>query len=131
MSRLLFPWVSVSQNNVAVIEKFGRYSRILPSGFNFKMPMFESVAYMHSLKEQVLDIKSQTAITKDNVKIKIDGVLYFRITDAFKASYAINDAINAMSLLAQTSMRSEIGLIDLDRTFEERDHLNVQIKSAL
>ena len=109
----------------------GRFTRVLESGLRFKIPILESVAYHHSLKEQVLDIDSQTAITKDNVKIKIDGVLYFKITEPKKASYSVNNPINAMSLLAQTSMRSEIGLLDLDRTFEERDHLNVNIKRAL
>lgn len=78
-----------------------------------------------------MDIDGQTAITKDNVKIKIDGVLYFRIYDAYKASYAVNDPINAIALLAQTSMRSEIGKMVLDRTFEERSSLNINIKKAL
>ena len=125
------PYVLVQQNNVCIIERMGRYTKTLTAGFKFKMPILDVVTYAHSLKEQVLDIESQTAITKDNVKIKIDGVLYFKITDAFKASYEVNDPIRAMSLLAQTSMRSEIGLLELDRTFEERDHLNVNIKKAL
>jgi len=93
--------------------------------------MIDEVSYHHSLKEQVLDIDNQTAITKDNVQIRIDGVLYFKILDPYKASYAINNPVKSLSLLAQTSMRSEIGKIMLDRTFEERDTLNVNIKAAL
>ena len=113
------------------MERFGRFSRALAPGLQFKLPFIDVVAYHHSMKEQILEIESQTAITKDNVKIKIDGVLYFKIVDAMKASYEISDPIHAISLLAQTSMRSEIGLLELDRTFEERDHLNVNIKRAL
>lgn len=79
----------------------------------------------------MLDIERQTAITKDNVKIEINGVLYYKVVDAYKASYNINAPIRAMTMLAQTSMRSEIGLLELDRTFQERDHLNVNIKAAL
>jgi regulator of protease activity HflC (stomatin/prohibitin superfamily) len=114
-----------------IIERFGRFVRTVQPGLQFKIPFAEAVAYHHSLKEQVLDIDSQTAITKDNVKIKIDGVLYFKITDPVKASYNVAQPIRAISLLAQTSMRSEIGLLDLDRTFEERDNLNINIKRSL
>lgn len=89
----------------------------MESGLQFKIPLFEAVAFHHSLKEQVLNVDSQTAITNDNVKIKIDGILYFKISDPTKASYEVANPIKALSLLAQTSMRSEIGKIDLDRTF--------------
>jgi regulator of protease activity HflC (stomatin/prohibitin superfamily) len=131
MNNKILPFVLVAQNNVAILERFGRFSRALAPGLQFKIPFVDVVAYHHTMKEQILEIESQTAITKDNVKIKIDGVLYFKITDAMKASYEISDPIYAISLLAQTSMRSEIGLLELDRTFEERDHLNVNIKRAL
>lgn len=126
-----YPFVLVKQQTAPVIEAFGKYSRVLTPGFNWKLPIIEEIAFKHSLKEQVLDIDSQTAITKDNVKIKIDGVLYFKVQDPYKASYTVSEPIKALSLLAQTSMRSEIGLLELDRTFEEREHLNMKIKSAL
>ncbi|CDW85053.1 stomatin 2 [Stylonychia lemnae] len=131
MSKIFMPFVLVPQQHIMIVERFGRYMRTLEPGFKFKLPLFESVAYHHSLKEQVLGIDSQTAITRDNVKIRIDGVMYFKITDPFKASYEVAQPIRALSLLAQTSMRSEIGKLDLDRTFEERESLNVNIKEAL
>ena len=121
----------VKQQSAPVMEMFGKYSRTLNPGFNWKLPVCETVAFYHSLKEQVLDIDSQTAITKDNVKIRIDGVLYFKIQDPQKASYEVAEPVKALSLLAQTSMRSEIGLLELDRTFEEREYLNTKIKAAL
>lgn len=121
----------VKQQTAPVMEVFGKYTRTLNPGLNFKIPVVEDVAFLHSLKEQVLDIDSQTAITKDNVKIKIDGVLYFKVQDPFKASYSVSEPIKALSLLAQTSMRSEIGLLELDRTFEEREYLNTKVKQAL
>ena len=129
--KLFMPFVLVPQQHVMLIERFGRFTRQLPPGLHFKLPMLEIVSYHHSLKEQVLPIDSQTAITKDNVKIRIDGVLYFKINDPYKASYEVSQPIRALSLLAQTSMRSEIGKIELDRTFEERETLNVEIKQAL
>jgi len=90
MAKLFSPFVLVPQQNVMVCERFGRFVRVMQPGFQFKWPLLEFVAYHHSLKEQVVSIDSQTAITKDNVKIKIDGVLYFKITDPVKASYEIN-----------------------------------------
>jgi len=125
------PFVLVPQQHVMILERFGRFVRVLEPGFKFKWPLLEAIAYHHSLKEQVLGIDSQTAITRDNVKVRIDGVLYFKINDPTKASYEVAQPIRALSLLAQTSMRSEIGKLDLDRTFEERESLNVNIKEAL
>ena len=90
----------VPQKHQLVVEKFGNYSRIMEAGLNFKIPFVETVAYNHSLKEQVLNVDQQYAITRDNVKIKIDGVLYFRIRDAYKASYSVTKPIQALSLLA-------------------------------
>mmetsp|Transcript_5539 Transcript_5539/g.9460 ORF Transcript_5539/g.9460 Transcript_5539/m.9460 type:complete len:153 (-) Transcript_5539:743-1201(-) len=124
-------FVLTHQQEAKILERFGRFYKTLPAGFTFKLPFIDEVAYHHSLKEQVIDIDQQTAITKDNVKIKIDGVLYFKINDPYKASYAVNNPIKAISLLAQTSMRSEIGKLVLDRTFEERDSLNHNIKRSL
>ena len=124
-------YVLTHENEAKIIERFGKFARTLKPGFNFKIPFIDEVSYHHSLKEQQINIDGQTAITKDNVKIKIDGVLYFKISDAYKASYAVNNPINALSLLAQTSMRSEIGKLVLDRTFEERNSLNSHIKLSL
>jgi regulator of protease activity HflC (stomatin/prohibitin superfamily) len=124
-------YVLTHQNEAKVLERFGKFRKILQPGFAFKFPLLDEVAYHHSLKEQVIDIGDQTAITRDNVKIKIDGVLYFKINDPYKASYAVNNPVNALSLLAQTSMRSEIGKLQLDKTFEERESLNTNIKLSL
>jgi regulator of protease activity HflC (stomatin/prohibitin superfamily) len=131
MSKLFSIFVLVPQQNVMILERFGRFVKVLEPGFQLKWPVIDFVSYHHSLKEQVLPIDSQTAITKDNVKNKIDGVLYFKITDPYKASYEVSHPIRALSLLAQTSMRSEIGRIDLDRTFLERESLNAHIKASL
>lgn len=131
MSKMFMPFVLVPQQNVMVMERFGRFIKMLEPGLRFKFPIIDLIAYHHSLKEQVIDIASQTAITRDNVKININGVLYFKITDPHKASYQIKQPIKALSLLAQTSMRSEIGRLDLDKTFEERENLNAHIKNAL
>lgn len=90
MAKMLSPFVLVPQQHLMVIERFGKFVRVLEPGFQFKLPFVELVAYHHSLKEQVLDVDSQTAITKDNVKIKIDGVMYFKITDPIKASYEVS-----------------------------------------
>ena len=131
MSKLFAPFVMVPQQNVMILERFGRFVKVLEPGLCFKVPIIDFISYHHSLKEQVLPVDSQTAITKDNVKVRIDGVLYFKITDPVKASYEVSYPIRAISLLAQTSMRSEIGRIDLDRTFLERESLNAHIKASL
>ncbi len=129
--KLFYPFLLVPQNHRIVLERFGRFLGIRESGLQFKIPFCDSVGYDFSLKEQVFNIESQSAITKDNVKIKIDGVLYCKIVDPYKAAYKVNDPFMALSLLAQTSMRSEIGKIDLDVTFKERNALNTKIKIAL
>ena len=117
----------VPQQQIWIVERFGKYSTSLSAGLNILIPFFDKVAYRHSLKERAVDIPSQAAITKDNVTLSIDGVLYIKITDAKQASYGITDPQYAISQLAQTTMRSEIGKITLDRTFEERDSLNANI----
>lgn len=121
----------VPQQSAWVIERMGRFSRVLPAGLNFIIPYIDNIAYRHSLKEIALDVPSQSAITKDNVTLTIDGVLYLKITDAKQASYGIADARYAVRQLAQTTMRSEIGKITMDKTFEERELLNVSIVQAI
>ncbi|GBF97665.1 hypothetical protein Rsub_09723 [Raphidocelis subcapitata] len=110
-----------------VIERFGRFHKVLGSGLHILIPGVDRIAYVFSLKELPIPIASQTAITKDNVTISIDGMLYVRVVDAFKASYGVDSALYAVSQLAQTTMRSELGRITLDKTFEEREALNAAI----
>jgi regulator of protease activity HflC (stomatin/prohibitin superfamily) len=109
----------------------GKFCKLLQSGINFKIPFLDYVAYQHSLKEFVVNVDSQNAITRDNVKLWIDGVLYYKITDPQKASYHISNPLQAIIFLAQTSMRSEIGKMELDRTFEEREKLNFSVRTQL
>jgi regulator of protease activity HflC (stomatin/prohibitin superfamily) len=117
----------VPQQQAYVIENLGKYSRTLRAGFHILIPFVERIAYKHSLKEMAVDIPEQVCITKDNVQVGVDGVLYMQILDARRASYGIQDYIFAISQLAQTTLRSEIGKIDLDRTFEERASINGNI----
>jgi regulator of protease activity HflC (stomatin/prohibitin superfamily) len=119
--------VVVPQQSAYVIEYLGKYSRTLQAGFHILVPFVERIAYRHSLKEQALDIPEQTCITKDNVQVGVDGVLYLRILDPQRTSYGITDYIFAIMQLAQTTLRSEIGKIDLDRTFEERGAINSNV----
>ena len=129
--KLLSPIVLVPQQHIYILERMGRFSRQLSPGFNFKLPLLDAVAFTHSLKEIIVHVDSQNAITKDNVKLRIDGVLYYKITDALKASYEIANPSRAINFLAQTSMRSEIGKMELDQTFKEREVINANIKAQL
>jgi len=114
----------VPQQQAFVIENLGKYSRTLRAGFHILVPFIERIAYRHSLKEMAIDIPEQVCITKDNVQVGVDGVLYMQILDPERASYGIQDYVFAITQLAQTTLRSEIGKIDLDRTFEERAMIN-------
>ena len=117
----------VPQQAVFVIERLGRYHGTLNAGFHFLVPFVDRVAYRHSLKERAVDIAQQVCITRDNVQISVDGVLYLQVIDPERASYGINDYVFAISQLAQTTLRSEVGKIDLDRTFEERATINMSV----
>lgn len=121
----------VPQRMQFVIERLGKYSRTLDAGFHILIPFLDRVSYRHSMKEKAVDVTSQTCITKDNIAVSVDGILYMQVVDARKASYGIEDYTNATSQLAQTALRSEIGKIDLDRTFEERDTINSQVVHVL
>jgi regulator of protease activity HflC (stomatin/prohibitin superfamily) len=123
--------VVVPQQNGYVVENLGRYSRTMRAGFHILIPFVERVAYRHSLKERAFDIPEQVCITKDNVQVGVDGVLYLQVLDPERASYGIHDYVFAISQLAQTTLRSEIGKIDLDRTFEERGAINANVVSEL
>ena len=121
----------VPQRVQFVIERLGKYSRTLDAGFHILIPFLDKVAYRHSMKEKAVDVTSQTCITKDNIAVSVDGILYMQVVDARKASYGIEDYTNATTQLAQTALRSEIGKIDLDRTFEERETINSQVVQVL
>lgn len=121
----------VPQQQAWIIEKLGRFDRVLQPGLNFIIPFIDRIAYKHSLKEDAVDVRSQSAITRDNVTLKIDGVLYVRIIDPKQASYGISDPYFAVTQLAQTTMRSEIGKMDMDKTFEERSTLNINIVNSI
>jgi regulator of protease activity HflC (stomatin/prohibitin superfamily) len=121
----------VPQQRAYVVENLGKYSRTLRAGFHILIPFIERVAYRHSLKEMAVDIPEQICITKDNVQVGVDGVLYLQILDPERASYGIQDYIFAIAQLAQTTLRSEIGKIDLDRTFEERAVINGNVVSEV
>lgn len=121
----------VPQQSAYVIQRLGKYHETLQPGINFIIPFFDSVAYKHSLKEAAMDIPEQVCITKDNVQVAVDGVVFLQVVDAMKASYGIANYKFAVIQLAQTTMRSEIGKIDLDKTFEERGNINAQIVAAI
>jgi regulator of protease activity HflC (stomatin/prohibitin superfamily) len=121
----------VPQQSAYVVESLGRYNRTLDAGFHIVVPFWERIAYRHNLKEQAMDIPEQVCITKDNVQVGVDGVLYMQVLDARLASYGITNYQFAIIQLAQTTLRSEIGKIDLDRTFEERATINSHVVSEL
>lgn len=121
----------VPQRSAFVVERLGKYSRTLQAGFHVLIPFLDRLAYKRSLKEEVLDIPSQVCITRDNVSVEIDGVIYLQVQDAKMSAYGIDDYYRAASQLAQTSLRSAIGKIDLDKTFEEREAINQQVVHAV
>jgi regulator of protease activity HflC (stomatin/prohibitin superfamily) len=123
--------VVVPQQSAFVVERLGRYRATLDAGFHILLPFIDAIRYRHSLKESAMDIPEQVCITKDNVQVHVDGVLYLKVMNPERASYGVTDYLFAISQLAQTTLRSEIGKIDLDRTFEERMHINVQIVNEL
>ena len=121
----------VPQQNAWVVERLGKYSRTLAPGLNFIVPFIDRVAYRHSLKEVPLDVPSQVCITRDNTQLQVDGILYFQVTDPMRASYGASNYIVAITQLAQTTLRSVIGKLELDKTFEERDIINAQVVAAI
>jgi regulator of protease activity HflC (stomatin/prohibitin superfamily) len=123
--------VVVPQQSAYVVERLGRYSGTLSAGFHILIPFLDVIRYKHSLKEAALDIPAQVCITRDNVQVGVDGILYLKVLNPERASYGISDFVFAISQLAQTTLRSEVGKIDLDRTFEERMNINASIVSEL
>jgi regulator of protease activity HflC (stomatin/prohibitin superfamily) len=121
----------VPQQHAWVVERLGRYDRTLTPGLKFVIPFIERVAYRHSLKEVPLDVPSQVCITKDNTQLQVDGILFFQVTDPMRASYGSSDYIIAITQLAQTTLRSVVGKMELDKTFEERDMINASVVNAL
>ena len=121
----------VPQQNAWVVERLGKYDRTLAPGLKFVVPFIEKVAYKHSLKEVPLDVPSQVCITRDNTQLQVDGIIYFQVTDPMRASYGSSNYIVAITQLAQTLLRSVIGKMELDKTFEERDTINASVVSAL
>jgi len=123
--------VVVPQQSAYVVERLGKYHGTLAAGFHILLPFVDVIRYRHSLKESALDIPEQVCITRDNVQVHVDGVLYLKVLDPERASYGVADHLFAISQLAQTTLRSEVGKIDLDRTFEERSHINFQVVNEL
>jgi regulator of protease activity HflC (stomatin/prohibitin superfamily) len=121
----------VPQQHAWVVERLGKFDRVLSPGAAFVIPFIERVAYKHSLKEIPLDVPSQVCITRDNTQLQVDGVLYFQVTDPMRASYGSSNYISAITQLSQTTLRSVIGKMELDRTFEERDVINTTIVASL
>jgi regulator of protease activity HflC (stomatin/prohibitin superfamily) len=122
---------TVPQRSAFIIERLGKYNSTLEAGFHILIPFVDKIAYKHTLKEQALDVPSQVCITRDNISVEVDGILYLQVIDPMKASYGINNYQFAATQLAQTTMRSVIGKLELDKTFEERDTINVTIVEAV
>ncbi len=123
--------VVVPQQSAFVVERLGKYRGTLQAGFHILIPFIDTIRYRHSLKESALDIPEQVCITRDNVQVHVDGVLYLQVLNPERASYGVADYLFAISQLAQTTLRSEMGKIDLDRTFEERSNINISIVNEL
>ncbi len=123
--------VVVPQQNAYVVERLGRFSGTLGAGFHILWPFLDVIRYRHSLKESAFDIPAQVCITRDNVQVGVDGILYLKVLNAERASYGISDYLFAITQLAQTTLRSEIGKIDLDKTFEERTNINMSVVAEL
>ncbi len=121
----------VPQQRAYIVERLGKYHSTLQPGINFVVPFVDRMAYKHGLKEQAYDIQEQICITRDNVQVRVDGVIFLQVIDPMKASYGINDYVFAVTQLAQTTMRSEIGKIDLDKTFVERMAINIAVVEAI
>src|ERR1700752_4649744 len=119
--------VVVPQQSAFVVERLGRYNATLNAGFHLLMPFVDVIRYRHSLKETAWDIAAQVCITRDNVQVGVDGILYLKVLNPERASYGISDYLFAITQLAQTTLRSEVGKIDLDRTFEERTNINTAV----
>ena len=121
----------VPQQSAFVVERLGQYNRTLNAGMHIVVPFVDSIRYRHSLKELVIDVPEQICITRDNVQVRVDGVLFIRVTDPAKASYGVSDNVGAVIQLAQTTLRSEMGKLELDKSFEERDHINISVLRAI
>ena len=131
---IVFVWRTfkiVPQQNAWVVERLGKFDRVLTPGLKFLIPFIERVSYRHSLKEVPLDVPSQVCITKDNTQLQVDGIIFYQVTDPMRASYGSSNYVIAITQLAQTTLRSVIGKMELDKTFEERDAINASVVSAL
>jgi len=123
--------VVVPQQSAYIVERLGRYNGVLNAGFHVLVPFMDVIRYRHSLKEEAMDIPEQVCITRDNVQVAVDGILYLKVLNPERASYGISDYRFAITQLAQTTLRSEVGKIELDRTFEERSHINIEVVTEL
>ncbi|MCA1855482.1 paraslipin [Massilia oculi] len=121
----------VPQQHAWVVERLGKFHAVLAPGLNIVVPFIDRIAYKHSLKEIPLDVPPQVCITRDNTQLQVDGILYYQVTDAMRASYGSSNYVQAITQLAQTTLRSVIGKMELDKTFEERDHINTTIVNAI